>query len=267
MFFKPISTLGLFCLSALILISFILECFAVTSSWKLVILDSCVKLTTSGSGSTTTTKLPESKLYLQPNTGVCSVANAVSSGPGDCVLFTDTAFWATWDVSANTGASASTAASSTFPKLFSISIASIFFSLFALLIVVFHYFKPASMSRFVMQCLATVCQLLVAVFMIYVTTAADTNVISSADNWKNFYQSKSITCGTANSYMYIGSGCALISFFCAVLSLVLTMFPTLCGFCFYCVDESSGGKSSGNSDKPGLASHDDNQSNYVPPVV
>lgn len=266
MFFKPISTLGLFCLCALILISFILECFAVTSSWHLVVLDSCVKVSTSVSGSTTTTKLPETKHYLQPNTGICNVANAVSSGPGDCVLFTDTAFWATWDISANTGASASTAAASTFPKLFSISIASIFFSLFALLIVIFHYFKPASISRFVTQCLVTVFQLVVAVFMVYASTTAGTNVLSSGDNWKNYYQSLSITCGDPTSSIYIGGGCALISFFCASLSLVLTMFPTLCGFCFYCVDESSG-ISGVNSDKPGLASHDDNQSNYVPPVV
>jgi hypothetical protein len=264
MFFKQVSTLGLFCLFAVILLGFVLECFAATSSWNKVSLTTCSQVS-----GPTTTKLQDIKLYLQPNSGICQVANAVSSSEGDCKLFTDTAFWTTWDIVANTGSSATEAAATIIPKIYSLTVASIFFSLFSVLAIVFHYLKPDSMSRFITQGLVGIFQLLVAVFMVYTPTAAGTNVLSSADDWKAYYQTLSITWESAASTQYIGGGCALMAFTCALLSLALALLPTCCGTCFYCVEEGGSGTGGGDSTgiKSSLVDNDDSQSNYVPPVV
>jgi len=263
-FFKHVSTLGLFCLFAFILLGFILECFAVTSSWNKVTLTQCTQVS-----GPTPTKLQDMKLYLQPNTGICTVANAVSSDATVCKLFTDTTFWATWDVITNTGGSATEAAATTIPKIYSLTVASIFFSLFALLAIVFHYLKPDSMSRFITQGLVGIFQLLVAIFMVYTPTAAGTSVLSSANDWKVYYQTNSISCADASSNQYIGGGCALMAFTCALLSFALALFPTCFGTCFYCVAEGgSGNATDGRPDiKSSLVDNDDSQSQYVPPAV
>ena len=261
MLLKQVSTVGLFSLLAVIFLGFILECFAVTSSWNKVSLSTCYRVF-----GPTTTKLQDIKLYLQPNTGICQVANAISSGDGDCILFADIAFWTNWDIAANSGSSATEAASSTLPNIYSLTVASIFFSLFSVLTIVIHYLKPDSLSRFITQCLVGVFQLLVTIFMVYTPTVAGTNILSSAGDWKAYFQALSIVCDSASSTQYIGGGCAVMAFTCAILSVALALFPTFCGKCFYCVEEGESGHGS-SADKSRLVDNDYNQSNYVPPVV
>jgi hypothetical protein len=260
-FFKQLSTLGLVLLLLFALVGFILECFAATSSWNKVQLSTCIL-------NSNLAAVPDKKLYMHPNSGICNVASVASAIPTDCYLFNNNAIWVDWDARVGTGSSAQTAAATKLPQVYSITIASIFVSLAILLLVGFHMYKPESLSRWMTQLLTGIFGLLVSVLQIYTPTYVGTNVLSSAADWKLYYQSFfGITCANASSSQYIGGGCALMSFFCGLAVIWLSVFPSCFNTCFYLVDEGSGGGSGADSSKASLVKNDANDSTYVPPVV
>ena len=272
-FFKHLSTLGLVILLGLALLGFILECFAATSSWNLVTLSSCVQ-------SATTVAIKNVKLYLQPNNGICYVATVGASSSFCVSLFSDATFWTTWDsltgnIGENGASGAGAIAAGKLPQVYSLTVASIFFSLFILMTVGFHFYKPETLSRFMTQLISGMFSLVICIFMIYTPTYAGTNVLSSGSDWKTFYAASptlEIACAKESSTQYIGGGCALMSFVCSLGVLFLSVFPTCFGTCFYFVEEGggSGGESSssGASDiKSSLVDNDASNSSYVPPVV
>ncbi len=218
----------------------------------------------------------EIKLYLQPHTGVCSVANAMSSTDNQCYTWGDNTFWSNWALKTNTGDEATDAVDSGAPKVYSLAIANIFMSLFPILIICFHLYKPDSLSRYVTQFLTGVFMILVIIFSITAAAGANSSVLSDDQNWKLYYgQQFEYLCEGVSSSMYIGGGLAVCNIFLGAIAVIMSIIPGI--VCKFITDSSGSSSSSGsrsgldeantNDIKASLVAGDDTQSQYVPPSV
>ena len=183
MILDPLNNLGLFALLITGLLTFILSAMAGTASWHKITLSDCTVVPGQETLSASWNAADKSiYLYLQPHTGVCWVPNAIKSvATSDCYGWDNVSFWENWvDVLVGTGITqddVTTAIEKTMPHIYSYSTATVFFALFPILFIAFHYFKPETLSRFMTQFFCGFFSILVLIFSIVMPASVNANVL------------------------------------------------------------------------------------------
>lgn len=282
MFYDLLSRTGVFTLFLLTFLIFILTCFSATSSWYKVELSECTIPSVETLAPPPEYRNGQVKLYMQPNTGMCWVANAVSSVPSQCKTWADSTYWKYWGELTKTGSGAYDAVAA-IPKVYSLAVALIFFALIPSCIIVFHYFKPENLSTKMTQILTSLFMLLVFIFSCIDPAKANSSIICDDANWKTFYINQyALTCDNSTGGMYIGGGLAVCNVFLSFFAFILATFP---GYTMkFLTDgggytssnnandggsgkEGGGGNGDSNSMRDSLVGGDVAESQYVPPSI
>ena len=286
MILDPLNNLGLIVLLSSCSLIFVLACMSSTASWHKIVLSDC----TVHPGQTIMSAAWNAddntiSLYLQPSQGVCWDPNALTDEVTvDCYGWDNITFWQGWvEFLVGTGVTdeeVTEATTSDMPKVYHLSIAVVFFALFAVLSLAFHYYKPETLSRFMAQFFSGFFMILVMIFSISMPASVNSSVLQNDTNWKQYYSmSSQFECNDMSSTMASGGSLAVLNIFLSIGCVIMAIFPTLFGNCYKIVDGSGSGgggsSSSGNgldeantSDiKASLVSGEDPQSQYVPPSV
>lgn len=228
-FFAELSATGFAILTVLVLMNFVFLDLSVTSTWGKIELTSCNTVTNS-------TIAPAQKLYFQPPSGFCGVANALTVNPKvECTLWSNDAYWKSFDSITASNNYATAAAEKTMPGVYALLCVMCFICSTNLVVCMLQYIRPSLISKKFAQMFTSGIQFLIFVMSIASLSGATTTPLNDPKNWEVFYQfAKNLKCGESTYTAYIG---ILWATFGLILSFVLSLLATLATF-LRCADNS-----------------------------